>query len=146
MDPRDYLIAAGMRRRSSRGWMRRDGADLHAALPGKPVEVNALWVSGCGGLRRLLRRAGAWSCGRPVAMDLRHRARLWGLLRACTWDESLGCLFDRLEPAGSGEGGDGRGRRESRLGRRLGGATESTHRAGGVAPLPGARGVAGRRG
>lgn len=117
MDPRDYLIAAGDAS-SQLTWMdaRRDGVTF-TPRSGKPVEVNALWVSGLWRLAETLEaaRGARGAVEGPSPADLRDLARASGdSFARLYWDESLGCLFDRLEPAGAARAGDaGGGRRES---------------------------------
>lgn len=93
MDEADGLIAAGTGA-TQLTWMdaARDGV-VFTPRAGKPVEIAALWCS-------VLGRLGALT---PQDEGLRALAGLAGAsLRERFWNRTRGCLFDRLEPDGSG--------------------------------------------
>ncbi len=96
MDPDDYLITAGTPA-TQLTWMdaHRDGVTF-TPRHGKPVEINALWITGLAGL------AGAMgSVEQMRAADLRSLSEAAGRsFRKYFWLDEHGCCADLLAPPG----------------------------------------------
>ncbi len=95
VDPADGLVAAGDET-TQLTWMdaKRDGV-VFTPRNGKPVEINALWVSGLRGVAALV---GGAESGVLLARAEAASASFNRLF----WRPEIGCLCDRLAPDGSG--------------------------------------------
>lgn len=96
VDPHDHLLAAG-NSSTQLTWMdaARDGV-VFTPRYGKPVEINALWITG---LRRIARVMGE---GRQAAALTAEADAAAASFAARFWNDADGCLFDTLVPEGSG--------------------------------------------
>lgn len=95
VDPVDGLVAAGDET-TQLTWMdaKRDGV-VFTPRNGKPVEINALWISGLRGVAGLVRGDAAQRLRADADRAAESFIRLF-------WRDSLACLCDRLAPDGRG--------------------------------------------
>ncbi len=100
MDPFDKLVTAGTSA-TQLTWMdaRRDGVTF-TPRHGKPVEINALWISGLRRLAALMTREHATQAAN--LSDLAEAAAR--SFRRSFWNDQASCLFDVLTPSDSERG------------------------------------------